>query len=106
MHIAWLPGTELHGEEAAPGYLGLVGEEAAAVLEGEVVEAEVEEDLRGASSVEEGAEEAGADMSAPSPGEDTWTRTAAFYGNKWTNLDTQNTVTMKTWCGDVITVTY
>lgn len=106
MHIAWLPETELRGEEAAPGYLGLAGEEAAAVLEGEVVEEEVEEDLRGASSVEEGVEEAGADMSAPSPGEDTQTRTAAFYGNKWTNLDTQNTVTMKTWCGDVITVTY
>lgn len=94
MHIAWLPGTEFRGEEAAPGYLGLVGEEAVAVLEGEAVE-EVEEDLKGASSVEEGVEEAGADMSAPSPGEDTWTRTAAFYGNKWTNLDTQNTVTMK-----------
>lgn len=107
VHIVWLHETELRGEEEAPGCLGLVGEEAAAVLEGEGEEEEGEEDLRAASSVVgEGVEEGGADMFAPSPGKATWAMTAAFRGNIWTNRDILNTVSMETWWDDVVTMTY
>lgn len=54
----------------------------------EAVEEEaVEEDLRGASSVAEGAEVGGADMFAPSPGKFTWAMTATSHGSRWTNQD-------------------
>lgn len=102
VHIVWLHETECRGEEEALGSLGLVVEEAAAVLEGEG-----EEDLRGASSVVgEGVEEGGGDMFAPSPGKLTWAMTAAFHGNVWTNLDIIFTVSMETWWDDVVTMTY
>lgn len=51
MRTGWLQGTEPRGDEEALGCRGLVGEEAAAALEGVVEEEEEGEDLRGASSV-------------------------------------------------------
>lgn len=107
MLTGWLHGTEPHGEEEALGCRGLVGEEAAAALEGGVVEEEEGEDLRGASSVVgEGAEGGGADMFAPSPGKPTWALTEAVYDNIWTNQDIKYTVSMETWWDDVVTMTY
>lgn len=70
-----------------------------------VEEEAVEEDLRGASSVAEGAEVGGADTFAPSPGKVTWAMTAAFHGSKWTNQDIMYTVSTETWWNDV-TMTY
>lgn len=76
MLIVWLHGTELCEAEEEPGCPGSVEEEA--------LVQEEEEDLRGASSVvEEGAEEGGADMFAPSPGKFTWAMTAAIHGPIW-----------------------
>lgn len=102
VHIVWLRGTELCGEEEALGCLGLVEAEEVPVLEGEVVE-----DLRGANSVVvEGVEEGGADTFAPSPDKFTWALTAAFCGNIWTSLGVINTVSMETWLDNVVTVMY
>lgn len=81
MRTGWLQGTEPRGDEEALGCRGLVGEEAAAALEGVVEEEEEGEDLRGASSVVgEGVEGGEADMFAPSPGKPTWALTEATYG--------------------------
>lgn len=103
VHIVWLHETECHGEEEVPACLGLVVEEAAAVLEGEE---EAEEDLRAASSVVgEGAEEGGVDTFAPLPGELTWAMTTAFHGNVWTNVGIIFHVSMETWLDDVVTMT-
>lgn len=105
VHIVWLHETECHGEEEGPACLGLVVEEAAAVLEGEGEE-EAEEDLRAASSVVgEGAEEGGADTFAPLPGELTWEMTTAFHGNVWTNVGIIFHVSTETWLDDVVTMT-
>lgn len=107
-HIGWLHGTEPRGEEEALDCHGSAGEEGVAALEEAVGEVEEAEDLRGANSVVvgEGAEVAGADTFAPSPGEFTWAMTAAFHGNARTNQDIKYTVSMETWWDDVVATTY
>lgn len=77
MLIVWLHGTELCEEEEELGCPGSAEEETLAWEE-------EEEDLRAANSVaEEGAEEGGVGMFAPSPGKFTWTMTAAIHGPIW-----------------------
>lgn len=79
MCIVWLHGTGLCEEEEALGCPGSVEEEEVLVQE-----EEEGEDLRGANSlVEEGAEEGGADMFAPSPGKFTWALTATIHRPVW-----------------------